>query len=753
MKVAPDEVDRVGHSVLLSHSTQHLLFLATTLVQGTEHSDQSNKTTAANQSAFAGSITESTQCLSAICDVLHCGGLSFADDVRTFVRDGLGLDNNSTSRADIAAPTEDVTITLCSAAQADVMTLRNLLGRYDVYLSTVRDLYMIVACILDLIGRFLATKSAAAEASVARVADTVQDIENDASPVKARISTATDYFIVPVSTLLDKLLSLEAVLVDLIELHPVPYLIAVEDWAKSMCIVNTLHPALQTIQHSVQRYTSSIKEYGVIPTACLQSIEYENALSMYFNTILQAVSAHVNNAVQAQVDFYAQSAIECILRQEWTSHSKYMRDKKLTHGIVSMCTTMRQSIFEIYQQHASYVRNSVGYCAHLSAQSNNLSAFSLQMLLSMAVLVSRTYLGHHVPTEEIAQSNADNNSNPAATTTNKNLHSLLDISRVRTAQWQKDQHYFVYMILETVVWVLTQEILIRNSAAVDGNMANASSTKQIVRSTQIQQLLQLEQYTVHGIVLSELVLVVKYLLLGLYVSSGNAGEVVRAISTALSNVHSITRDGKTTGENSQASSGAQVWKDFMELLQDLSTGDSLLDCIHSGVSTSTGTTSMEGLSSGPTLAPLDKAFQLFDDMHTHSGLYSFHIHSDNVEEVALFKKELQASTANTVTVTVTPIAAAQRAVVLQRIATMHSKDVNLLIAVLTTDLDRFCDLHNAIHSSASDPTAREPADCVREFARFALLRRYEINAATYPPLTEGEAKSAVLIKAFLDTSI
>jgi len=247
MKVAPEEVDRVGQSALLSHSTQHLLSLASTLAQGTVQPDQSNRTAPSNQSAFARLVSESTQRLSAVCDVLNSGGLSLANDMRRFLMYGLDL-NNSTSRADIAAPTVDVTTTLCSAAQADEMTIHNLVGRYDLYLSTVRDLYMIVACLLDIIAHLSGTKSAAAKASAARVADTVQDIENDASPVKTRTYAENDDFTADINTLLDKLLPLATVLMDLIELHPVPYLIAVEDWAKSMCVVNTLQPALQTVQ-------------------------------------------------------------------------------------------------------------------------------------------------------------------------------------------------------------------------------------------------------------------------------------------------------------------------------------------------------------------------------------------------------------------------------------------------------------------------------------------------------------------------
>ena len=752
MKVAPDEVDRVGHSVLLSHSTQQVLSLATTLSQGTGHSDKPIKAVPPDQATFAALTNESIQGFSVICDVLNNGGLSITEAVRSFLVEGLSLGDNSSSLTGITAPTVDVTTTLCSAAHSDIMTLRNLLRQYDIYLSTVRDLYMVVACLLDMISSFLATNSSAAKATAARVADTVQDIENDASPVKSRTLAENDDFSIGVCALLDKLLSLEAVLVDLIELHPVPYLITVEDWVKSLCTINTLPPALQALQQSFQRYTSSQTTCGIKPTT--QFTDYESTISKHLNAINQAVATHIDYAVQAQVDFYAQSAIENILRQEWTSHSKYLRDKKFTHGIVALCTGIRQSVFEIYQQYSSHMRSSVGYCAKLSAQSNNLSAFCLQMLLSMAVLVSRTYLGYHLSTEESTQSSAENNADPTnptaapTTATDKNQTPLLDISRVRTAQWLKDQHYFVYMILETVVWILTQDIIIQSVAAIDGEATNRSSTVQMEGHTQIKQLLQSEPFAVHVGVLSELVLVVKYLLLSLYISSGNAEEVLGTLSTALSNVSSTARDVNDSREVGQANSGVYVWQQFVQLLQSLSTGDTLLDYVNSSTSTTrTDTVSTEEINIVPVLTPLDRAFLLFEDMHSHTGLYSFHIHPENVEEIALYKKELQVFSPD-IPAAATTTAAAQRAVILHRIATMQTKGVNLLLVVLATDNDRFCELHSAIHSTAP---VRDPADSVRGFVRFSLLRRYEINPATYPPLTAGEAESAVRIKAFLDS--
>lgn len=678
-------------------------------------------------------VKESVRQLEVLVDRICSAGTSLRRDVVAFMFDGLDVNNpdsateQKTNDQAATSSSPSISATLASA-EADAMTVSNFLWRYDILFGTVRDLYVVFACLLE-VATVIDTRNAT-RATEAKSYD-VQDIENDATPVKARTNSCnhTDTVI----RAIQKVFALEPVLVKLIEQHPIPYMVTVTDWADSMCVISTAPSAILALHAA---YAASVNS---------SSNTTNNTIPLYahYTTIKQSLNAHFEQVGQAQVSHYSQCMIDSVMRQDWPSHSKYMRDKKLTHGIIALCTTMRQTIYEMYQQHVHYCDNTMPCCANM-LKHDSVDVLALQMLLSTAILVGRTYLGHYDTIE----------SNSSITDV---CNTLLAPSRVRTAQWRKDQYYFVSMVVETVVWIVSQ--CSRHNSNADGVAANAA---EIINNGGddsgggavgcVKGVLRSAAYVVQAAVVSEIVAVLRYMLLALYISTHtDGGGVIKNLTSIVSGEAGAGAGGYVSSGDTSASN--DLYDSLVQLVQCLSTGDYLLDYAHLQAPTTTAFSATDSLIASytdppatPQLIPPTRHYDVYGDMHTHSGMFRFHINPSGAG-VSVYQTELAAATSASGGVSDSScVTSAQRAVAFGRVESMCITNPRYLLALLSTDVELCCAVHCEIHPSDD---LCETSQIVTNFMRLSLSRRYELNPATYPALTSQETAAAIVVQDFI----
>lgn len=656
-------------------------------------------------------------------------------------------------------------------------------SRFRTFLLALSQFAIVLACCVDVTSACVLAEAATDVERNCIHSDpslVLQDVEHDATPLKQRIDdsvkspscadyhTSGGYKAEPASTMEEVIEQLCTTLgrfvIPLVAAHPQPLLVSIATWSLNMCAVDSVIQSLQVLGDVLHHKSN---------TCVSISVEHLNRLDERTIQLLSARTAQFDCTGSAILSFSEMSMADNIVRQDWGSHSKYMRDKKFTHGIVALCTTMRSSIWDMYRTSTKSTVARLKYHGEIGA----FSTLSLRLLLNTTLLVCQTYMG----VTELSATDCTELSLSAAEGTVR----MVQPSRVRTAQWRKDLCYMVYMVLDTLAWIITQDTVLAVSytnAAADKiedstvplleelykcasvqKQYDATGRSVTISAAEREALITSATYSDQAGVISELLKVLRYLLLGLYIATEpDAQRVLEKLTQTIERAPSRDADIQYARENISGggSSGGGVWQSLLEVAGSLSVFDTLTDLFITGFTTSEGTPSIHQGSAHveATATPVSvsvaqlpsAAFSTTVEVVAHCGMHAFHINEHSVALYAQEHQQLAAAVAkdggcvNRLSI--------EKVVMHQRISSVTMTRPHSLLRLLTASEDQaFVSIFKEVNSVLDENNiAVDTRSLQKVFVVEMLRRRYEMNPAVYPALTEAEGTAAVKIQLFID---
>jgi hypothetical protein len=401
----------------------------------------------------------------------------------------------------------------------------------------------------------------------------VHDLET--TPQKARTGNAIvespipaaddDPFFQSVSTVINSMLSLvDTCIGPLASLLPVPTFIPVRLYAECL-------QQLCAIQHAC----------GLLRGVVLSNFRYFNChapCARLYELMTTAVTEYSQGGAESYMCWLEQSALDSILRQQWGSDSKYMRDRKITQGLTALCVSLRSAVWDVYAQVP------VLHWGQQQLYYTTCSKVCLQMVLTAAVQVCRMYAGTYLHS---GMCDFDGNSSgavPAATNV-----KWISPSRVRLSQWKRDLNYFTYTIWDTLAWIIcidTARITTTSETEVDisklcedlaqhrYNVPTDGFGGITIREDRRRALLNSQCYRDQAEITSEVLQVLRYLLLCVYIVTEKDVDALLANLTASG--QAVALEAKATVDASDGSGTSGVWEHIEQLAHCLSASVDML---------------------------------------------------------------------------------------------------------------------------------------------------------------------------------
>lgn len=639
--------------------------------------------------------------------------------------------------------------------------VEQLVSQYRNFFSVISQFAVVIACYVDAVSATsnIHESVASKKVNVSESSLIVQDVEHDVTPMKQRGTSSTststvkspDNFIAAectIVTVLEKLCGTLDRCVLLVAVHPQPLMVTMAAWSHSMGTVRTCIGTLNVLKDVVQHGSTA-------------SVELLERFNVRRRLLGDALTAQFGRTGSSKISFYELCTVDNIVRQDWVSHSKYMRDKKFTHGIVALYTSLRTSIWDMYQLQCKTNRTVLDN--YDTVRGSN-STLCLQLLLNSTLLVCRTYMG----VTELSATDC------AELCLTDNCVRMLQPSRVRTAQWSKDLAYTAYMVFDTLAWIITQDTLLATRA---GNSSDSEGSgvpvlqqlyattidnsyevnnRATVNAAQRETLLLSPQYTAQADIIGEILLVLRYLLLSVFiVSEPDAQRVLDKLAPAMSNAEAPGAPNSTIS-NINGNSSRNVWQSLLEVAGSLSHFDTLTDLFTTEIVTSEGLPAVHRSQVSPDSAPVSVAvvrlpttsFSTTVDVVSHCGMHAFHINDHNAAELALYAQEITLHTAAAAKDGgVVNRLSVEKAVVHQRIANMTvTRPQCLLRLLIAPESDIFLSVFMEVNGTPHLELTEGSLSMQRKFMVEMLLRRYEVNTALYPALTDNEFAAAQTIR-------
>jgi hypothetical protein len=301
-------------------------------------------------------------------------------------------------------------------------------------------------------------------------------------------------------------------------------------------------------------------------------------------------------------------------------------------------------------------------------------------------------------------------------------------SKVRTAQWRRDLYSFVTSALDTLAWIIMQDTVRYVGANIqkqtDGTAPLLESLCRKVQECGIrrdgagdtvavsvadrQALLGDVQYADQVEIIRELLQVLRYVLLSLYISTtAQAEEMVERVKAQLAQSASLS--GITAAAGSK---GSDLWAEIQEVVTCLSSDQPLVNALAAELNGTPGTSSAV--------------------CAHHSG--EFDITADVLTGSVLHAEAPQPS-----------VTASQVNAAFDRIDQMAIIHPDGLLRLLGEDASALISVYAEVHGEAEEALKAETARVLRKFAVAMLSRRYEVNPAAYPPLSAHEQSIAGVI--------
>jgi hypothetical protein len=668
-------------------------------------------------------------------------------------------------QASRASVTESL-LTVLKTVERDSLQLQNTLNtvaevRHDVLNGAMETMTRVAATLQGILSVFAAylyacgdvtTSSAGVPAKDAALL--VHDLE--ATPQKARtgnnmVESPTpaandDHFLISVSAVVNAVLSLvDTCIAPLVSLLPVPTFISVRLYAECL-------QQLCAVQHAC----------GLLRGVVLNSPRYLNChapCARLYELVTTAVTEYSQGGAVSYMSWLEQSAVDSILRQQWNSDSKYMRDRKITQGMTALCVSLRSAVWDVYTQVP---------VLHWGQQQLYYTACSkvcLQMVLTAAVQVCRTYTGIYLCSDISGFDSNSSRAVPAATNV-----KWVSPSRVRLSQWLRDLNYFIYTIWDTLAWLIsidttrittTSEIEVDISKLCEDlaqhryNVPMDGSGGITISQDQRRALLSSQCYRNQAEITSEVLQVLRYLLLCVYIVTEKDVDALLANLTASG--QAVALGAKATLDASDGSGTSGVWEHIEQLAHCLSASADMLSLYEA----SAVGDALRQADTPPAVHFPVGSLDMTTDVVTGCGLHSFVI--PTVDETALqqYRTLLLGATEGTSdnvvahgadsgaenNVAALKVAAArlaaQGAVAVRRWFSLSIQRPQYLLRLLSSDTKVFAN----VYSEANEA----PGGGASAFMVQMLERRYEVTDAKYPPLTAEETTNAGKIMAYLDT--
>jgi hypothetical protein len=632
--------------------------------------------------------------------------------------------------------------------------------------ATLQDVLLVFASYLHACGEVTAYSAGVPAKDAALL---VHDLET--TPQKARtgnnmVESPTpaandDHFLLSVSAVVNAVLSLvDTCICPLVSLLPVPTFIPVRLYAECL-------QQLCAVQHAC----------GLLRGVVLSSPRYLNChapCNSLYELLSKVFAEYSQSGAVSYLYWLEQSALDSILRQQWGSDSKYMRDRKITQGLTALCVSLRSAVWDAYAQVP------VLHWGQEQLYYTTCSKVCLQMVLTAAVQVCRTYTGTYLR-RDISDLDGNNSGAAPAASNVKWISS----SRVRLSQWLRDLNYCTYIIWDTLAWIIsidTTRITTTSETQVDiaklcEDMAqhrynvSADGARGITAGEgERRALLILQSYRDQAEIISEVLQVLRYLLLCVYIVTEKDVDALLANFTASG--QAVVVEASVTGGASDGSGTSGAWEHIEQLAHCLSASADMLSMYKANAASGTQrhvhtppphpsehTGAPAAAAEGPVAHFPVGGFDMTTDVVTGCGLHSFVI--PTVDETALQQYRtllLGASDSagdnvvanggnggnNMAALKVAAVRlAAQGAVAFHRWSSLSIQQPQYLLQLLSSDTKAF----TSVYSEANEASGGG----VSTFVAQMLERRYEVTDAKYPPLTAEETANAGKIMAYLGT--
>jgi hypothetical protein len=555
-----------------------------------------------------------------------------------------------------------------------------------------------------------------------------------------------DPFFQSVSTVINSMLSLvDTCIGPLVSLLPVPTLIPIQLYAE--CLQH-----LCAVQHAC----------GLLRGVVLNSPRYFNChapCARLYELMTTAVTDYSQSGAVSYMCWLEQSALDSILRQQWSSDSKYMRDRKITQGLTALCVSLRGAVWDVYAQVP------VLHWGQQQLYYTTCSKVCLQMVLTAAVQVCRTYTGTYLHSDISDLDGSNSGAAPAA-----NNVKWMSPSRVRLSQWKRDLNYFIYTIWDTLAWIIsidTTRIRTTSEGEVDiaklcedmaqqqFNIPTDGSGGITICEGERRALLNSQCYRDQAEIISEVLQVLRYLLLCVYIVTEKDVDALLANFTASG--QAVVVEASATGGASDGSGTSGVWEHIEQLAHCLPASVDMLSLYEA----SAVGDALRQADTPPAVHFPVGSLDMTTDVVTGCGLHSFVI--PTVDETALQQSRTlllgatdgtsdnvvahgaDSGAENNVAALKVAAArlAAQGAVAFHRWSSLSIQQPQYLLQLLSSDTKVFAN----VYSEANEA----PGGGASAFMVQMLERRYEATDAKYPPLTAEETTNAGKIMAYLDT--
>lgn len=597
----------------------------------------------------------------------------------------------------------------------------------------------------------------------------VEDIEStpqkkgmeNITPVNTDGTGASFDYLQSVNNVLDALLSaLQTDIAPQLRELPVPMLIPVKAFAECQQSLRGLQFASLLLVNSVASDSRLAQ--------CQQRSHTLHA------QVTELADDYAQRGAASFTQWLEDSALDSVVRQQWSSDSKYMRDRKITLALTSLGVTLRGAVWDLYAQVPVLHWGQQRLCY------SEASKLALQILLTAAVQVTRVYTGTY---DSVRDSEGDgtmdalhsNSAGAVASTSTAVTQRWVSPSRVRLAQWKRDVGYFVSIVWDTLAWILQNDVtrILGTSSAdysVDTGIAGLceriaqhqyelgselhNRPSMSVGEAQFQQLLVSPAYQDQAEITTEIVQVLRYLLLCLHLVTDIN---VDGLLTDLSGVE-VTPRGSQSNEGNRVTEGSRgCWSSLVQLAQCVRSSQDWLAPYGLTVAEEGATGSFAAVSPAGWRRPVGH-FDVTVDVVAGGGLHHFAVSPCNDAELQQYRTLLgvephsdgddtggagdRAAQLKAAAGTLS----AQAAVAFHRWSTLTVARPNYLLQLLSQDEASFMSVFAESNDSEAGGAVAKKA-----FIVDMLQRRYEMIRVTYPPLTAEETSAAISIAGLVDS--